>query len=75
MIKLTKINGSAIVVNAELLETITATPDTIVTLSTGKKIQIRDTIDEVIQKVLAYKKEVAGKVTIARQSPEDSNKG
>jgi flagellar protein FlbD len=67
MIRLTKINGTAIVVNAELLEMVESTPDTIVSLSTGKKILVKDTIDEVIQKVVAYKKEVSGRITVVPQ--------
>lgn len=70
MIKLTKINGTPIVVNAELLETVEATPDTIITLTTGKKILIRDTNDEVIRKVVAYKNEICGRITVV---PQDRN--
>jgi flagellar protein FlbD len=70
MIKLTKINGSPVVVNADLLEMVEATPDTIVTLSTGKKILVRDSIDEVIRKVVAYKQEVGGKITVVQGQKE-----
>jgi len=57
MIKLTKLNGEQIVVNAELIEIIKDTPDTVITLTTEKKILVIETVDEVIQKVIAYKKE------------------
>lgn len=64
MIKLTKINGSAVVVNADLVETITPTPDTLIALVTGKTVKVRDSVDEVIRKVTEYRKEVSGKVTL-----------
>ena len=58
MIKLTRLNGSLIVVNADLIEHIEANPDTILTLTTGQKILIQDTVDEVINKVTNYKRSI-----------------
>jgi len=42
MVKVTKINGAQLVINAELVELIEFTPDTIVTLTTGKKIILKE---------------------------------
>jgi len=72
VIKLTKLNGTAIVINAELLETVESTPDTIVTLNTGRKILVRDTIDEVIGKVVEYKTSVSGRLNVVRQVKEEA---
>ncbi|MCR4440968.1 MAG: flagellar FlbD family protein [Peptococcaceae bacterium] len=58
MIILNKLNGSVIVVNAELIETIEPTPDTIITLSNGKKMVVSNPVDEVIDKVVQYKRSV-----------------
>ena len=58
MIKLTRLNGSLIVVNAELIEYVEANPDTILTLTTGQKILIQDPVDEVIKKVTNYKRSI-----------------
>jgi flagellar protein FlbD len=46
------------VVNAELIETIEPTPDTIITLSNGKKMVVSNPVDEVIDKVVQYKRSV-----------------
>jgi flagellar protein FlbD len=54
MIELTRLNNEKIVVNADLIEFLERTPDTIVTTSTGKKLMVKETIDEVIDKVIAY---------------------
>lgn len=59
MIKVNRLDDREIVVNAELIETVEATPDTIITLTTGKKIIARDPVDEVIQKVIAYRRAIA----------------
>ena len=55
MITVTKINDRDIVVNCDLIELIESTPDTTLTTTTGRKIIILDTIDEVLDKVVAYK--------------------
>ncbi|MEW5701268.1 MAG: flagellar FlbD family protein [Candidatus Zixiibacteriota bacterium] len=56
MIKLTQLNGRPIVVNADLIEFIESTPDTIVSLTTGKKILVRETDDEVILRAAAFRR-------------------
>jgi flagellar protein FlbD len=54
MIELTRLNNEKIVVNADLIEFLERTPDTLVTTTTGKKLMVKETIDEVVEKVLAY---------------------
>ena len=58
MIKLKKLNGFEIVVNAELIESVEATPDTVLNLATGNRFIVRDSVDEVIGKIVEYKKKV-----------------
>jgi flagellar protein FlbD len=55
MITVTKINDRDIIVNCDLIELIESTPDTTLTTTTGKKILVRDTVEEVLDKVVAYK--------------------
>lgn len=47
MIEVTKINGSKILVNTNLIETVEETPDTVITLTDGKKIIIKESRHEV----------------------------
>ncbi len=56
MIQLTRLSGADIIINAELVETVEETPDTVVTLTTGKKYVVRDTASEVVRKVLEYRR-------------------
>ena len=58
MIKLTKINGQEFFINSDLMEFIESTPDTIITLTTGKKIIVKETADEVIEKIIEFKSRV-----------------
>ncbi len=58
MITLTRFNQTQVTVNAELIETLEATPDTVVTLVTSRKFLVRESVDEVILRVIAYRKAV-----------------
>jgi flagellar protein FlbD len=60
MIKVTRLNDSELVINADLIEFVEAIPDTIVSLVTGKKIMIKETTDAVIQKVAEFKRLSSG---------------
>ncbi len=55
MIKLTKLNGRELVVNADLIEFIESTPDTLVSLTTGRKIMVLEELDDVIRKAVGYR--------------------
>jgi flagellar protein FlbD len=56
MIKVTRLNGTELVINADLIEFVEAIPDTIVSLVTGKKIMIRESTDAVIDKAAEFKR-------------------
>jgi len=56
MIELTRLGGEALVVNADLIETIETTPDTVVSLTTGRKLVVRESSAEVIERVVAYRR-------------------
>lgn len=56
MIEVTRFNGSNFILNAELIETIEATPDTILTLTTKSKYVVKESVQDVVQKIFAYKR-------------------
>lgn len=58
MINVTKMNNINITVNDDLIEIIEETPDTVITLTTGKKILVKETRAELIELVKKYKKEI-----------------
>ncbi|HAZ09206.1 MAG TPA: flagellar protein FlbD [Elusimicrobia bacterium] len=58
MITLHKLNGAEIVVNAELIETLEPGPQTVVHLATGNKVLVAEKADEVVSKVVEYRKAV-----------------
>lgn len=58
MIQLHKINKKEFYLNAELIEQIEATPDTVLTLVSGKTVMVADTVDAVIKKIIYYRQSV-----------------
>lgn len=62
MIRLTKLNDTQFVLNAELIKTVEETPDTVITITTGNKYIVKENADEVVDKVIQYKKEIFSKI-------------
>lgn len=58
MIKLEKLNGAMVVVNAELIESVEAAPDTVINLATGNRFLVKNSVDDVVARVVEYKKKV-----------------
>lgn len=58
MIDVTKVNGKKFTLNSRLIETIEETPDTVITLTTGKKIIVKESRQEVKNLVKLYEKEI-----------------
>ena len=58
MIDVTRMNGSILTVNNHLIETGEETPDTVITLTTGKKIIVKESRQEVKNLVKLYKREI-----------------
>lgn len=58
MIELTRINGVEFSLNPELIEIIETTPDTVITLTTGRKFIVKESRQEVKNLVLSYKKDI-----------------
>ena len=58
MIALHRLNGGEIIVNAELIESLEGDKETVVSLATGNRILVRETADEITEKVLEYRRKV-----------------
>ncbi|KAF2959845.1 flagellar FlbD family protein [Thermotoga sp. 38H-to] len=58
MIRLTKIDGRWFFLNADLIEAVEALPDTTITLINGKKYIVKESAEEVVQRVIEYKRKI-----------------
>lgn len=62
MIKVTRLNDKPFVVNAELIQYIESTPDTVITLTNKEKVVVKETVDEIVKRVVDYGRSVRGPV-------------
>jgi len=56
MINVTKLNGSELVINADLIEFVESTPDTLISLTTGRKIMVKEKLEEIIQLAMKFRR-------------------
>ncbi len=58
MIQLTRLNHVPLFVNADLIEHVEVTPDTVVALTTGQKFMVLEPAEEVVEKVIQYRRAI-----------------
>ena len=57
MIRLTRLSGEPFILNADLIEYVEARPDTFVTLSTGQRVVVAESMDEVMRRAVLYQQQ------------------
>ena len=58
MIEVTKINGTKVLINPDLIELVEETPDTVVSFTTGRKIIIKESRQDIKDLVKSYRKDI-----------------
>ncbi len=58
MIEVTRINGSKVLINPDLIEIVEETPDTVVAFTTGRKLIVKESRQEIKNLVKSYRKEI-----------------
>lgn len=61
MITVSRLNDKQILVNPHLIETIEETPDTVITLTGGKKLIVKESAAEVVQRIVHYRQTINNK--------------
>ena len=56
MIRLTRLDGSEVIVNSDLIELIESTPDTIISLTTNRKLLVKEPPHEIIDRTVSYRR-------------------
>ena len=54
MIKLTRFGGEPFILNADLIRYVEARPDTFITLTSGERLVVTESMDEVLRRAVAY---------------------
>lgn len=55
MIAINRLNGEAFLLNADLIETLESTPDTVIKLTSGKTLITQNSIEDIVRKTIKYK--------------------
>jgi flagellar protein FlbD len=58
MINVTRLNGNRFVVNAEQIRYLEATPDTVITLISGDRFMVKESMEEIIKRAIEYQRQV-----------------
>jgi len=58
MIRLTRLNSHALTINSDLIKFIENAPDTVLTLTSGEKIVVRESTEDVLQRIIAFRRAV-----------------
>jgi flagellar protein FlbD len=58
MIRLTRLNNQPLMVNSDLIKFVEQSPDTLITLITGEKIVVRESAEEVLERVIEFRRSV-----------------
>jgi len=59
VIQVTRLNSRTVVVNSDLIEQIESTPDTVLTLTTGRSLIVCETVDEVVERIRNFRAGIA----------------
>ena len=72
MIRLTRLNRAPMVLNSDLIEHIDVTPDTVITLTTGQILRVRESAEEVIRRIVGFRREIFGPEGPASEPREEN---
>jgi len=70
MIHVTRLDGTDLVVNADLIATIERTPDTMLALVTGARLMVRETVEEIVERVVSYRRRLQVGPTLLPDAPD-----
>ena len=69
MIQLTRLNNQPLIVNSDLIKCVEKAPDTVLTLVTGEKIIVRETTEQVLQRVIDFRRAILAGLTPTVSEP------
>lgn len=70
MVQLTRLNRETFLLNSDLIEQVDVTPDTVITLTNNHKFLVRESAEEVVRRVLDFRRSVSGTVLRVLPQPE-----
>ena len=71
MILVTRLNGTSMIVNSDLIKIAESSPDTMLTMIHGEKLIVRESCTEIVEKVIAYRAQLLAAIAARSNSPAD----
>lgn len=71
MIEVTRYDGSKQIINCDLIEFIEAVPDTVITIRGGNKVRVKEKVNEIVDKVVEFKRRIFFLAVDMSENPED----
>lgn len=68
MIKVTRLNDAVLMINVEMIQSLQATPDTVITFTNHDRLMVKEPVEEISQRIVEYQRTVYSK---SAASPED----
>jgi flagellar protein FlbD len=62
MIQVTRINRTPLVLNSDLIEHMETTPDTVISLTNGQKLVVRESAEEIVRRVIEFRRKLCGAI-------------
>ena len=73
MIKVTRLNDSILMINVEMIQSVQATPDTVITFTNRDKLMVKEPIEEISQRIVEYQRAVNSKYVPKLNDVQDVN--
>lgn len=58
MIQVTRLDNTLMVVNVEMIQSFRSTPDTVITFTTNNKMMVKEPVEEISKRILAYQRAI-----------------
>lgn len=71
MIEVTKLNDTKILINSDLIEVVEETPDTVLTFTTGRKIIVKESRQQIKSLVKSYKQELLKNIFVVEKEQKN----
>ena len=75
MVEVTRLNGTKVMINADMIESVESTPDTVVSLATGYKIIVKESRQDIRNLVILYKREIFSGYRELGDFPDTTDRG
>lgn len=74
MIALRRLNNSEFILNADYIEALESTPDTVISLVNGKKLVVKDPVEDVVRKAIRYRQLCNQTLQVVHRGPDESGR-